>query len=127
MEAKLLDKVRLKSGSSRGARADITAIDSETIIVRLDGTSIDLKVSEIDLTNFSLAARRAWKSMPDRRVGRPQGTTTSNRVSVTLRINAQLWARFRAAEQAGLITDRNVLLESCLTETLDRIESSRSS
>lgn len=123
METILGDKVRVKSGSSTGARAIVTGICGDAVQVRLNETSVELELAERDLTNYSLAARRAWKSMPNRRVGRPQGSTTTNRISVTLRIDAQLWERFKAAEREGLIADRSELLDRCLSEMLERVKS----
>lgn len=50
------------------------------------------------LTNFSEAARKAWHSQPRRQVGRRKGTRLCDRVSVTLRIDCEVWERFRSVE-----------------------------
>lgn len=76
----------------------------------------------LDATNYSLAARKAWRRMPRRRVGRPKGTAKTDRVSVTLRIDRELWDHFRRAESAGLIQDRTALINSCIAQKLAEID-----
>lgn len=71
-----------------------------------------------DFVNYSLAARRAWRSMPDRKVGRPLGTKLTDRLSVIFRVDRQLWSEFLAAEQEGLVPDRTSLINACLREIL---------
>jgi hypothetical protein len=90
--------------------------------VRLDSTGDVVRVTLTDVTNYSLAARKAWESMPDRRVGRPKGSATSDRVSVTLRIDRSLWDRFRRAEAARLIGDRTESINAWISERLDELE-----
>jgi hypothetical protein len=75
-------------------------------------------VSTEELTNYSLAARRAWRSMPDRKVGRPAGSRVSDRISVIFRIDRTLWNQFLTAEEAGLIADRTTVINECLRDAL---------
>jgi hypothetical protein len=74
----------------------------------------EVRVGAEDLTNFSLAARRAWQSMPYRKVGRPVGSKVSDRVSVIFRVDRALWSEFLTAEEAGLIGDRTTVINDCL-------------
>jgi hypothetical protein len=114
------DKVRIKHPEQKGARGVIEAVKGKKLIVRVADGSLIIADPE-DLTNFSLAARKAWKSMPNRRVGRPRGTSLSNRVSVTVRIDRELWDEFRSAEAAGVICDRTETLNQWIRQKLDRL------
>jgi len=114
------DKVRIKNPEQRGQRGVIEAVKGKKLLVRVaDGTLITADPK--DLTNFSLAARKAWKSMPNRRVGRPRGTCLSNRISVTLRIDRDLWDDFKRAQAAGIISDRTELLNQWIRQKLNRL------
>lgn len=122
MDAELGDKVRIKAETHCGERGVVEKIRSKDLFVRLDETGEQVQVSPSEITNFSLAARKAWERMPDRRVGRPKGSTTTDRVSVTLRINRQLWERFKRAESAGLIEDRTAVINAWIAKKLDDLE-----
>ena len=78
------DKVRLKTGSDRGKRGSIEASDGPKLIIRLDGTGRTVRALVSEVTNYSLAARKAWVTDPERPVGRRKGTRLTDRVSVTL-------------------------------------------
>lgn len=115
------DKVRVKNPTQGPERGVIEAVKGKTLVVRLtDGTIIN--VAPRDITNFSLAARKAWKSKPNRRVGRPRGTSVSNRVSVTLRIDRDVWDNFKRAEAAGIISGRTELLNQWIRQKLNRLQ-----
>ena len=118
MNATSGDKVRIKNGTHTGERAVVDKVRTSGLIVRLDTTGELVHTSESDVTNYSLAARKAWQSMPDRRVGRPKGTAKTDRVSVTLRIDRELWKRFKEAEGAGLIDDRTATINEWIAERL---------
>lgn len=114
MNAKIGDKVRVKASKERGI---VDRLKGSVLVVLLDnGDLVDL--SESDITNYSLAARKAWENMPDRRVGRPKGTAKTDRVSVTLRIDRELWEAFQAAEKRGLISDRTSTVNEWISEKL---------
>lgn len=117
---KIGDKLRIRSGPLIGHRGVVCGIEpNKKISVRLeDGSVQDLETSA--LTNFSAAARKAWKTMPKREVGRPRGTKTNDRVSVTLRIDRRLWERFRMQENAGVIGDRSTEIEKALAVIVSR-------
>jgi hypothetical protein len=126
LKAKLGDKIRVKSGAHSGERGIIASIDGEWLSVRLETSEQAVRVSRQSVTNFSLAARKAWVTGPDRAVGRRKGTKLCDRVSVTLRIDRDLWVRFREMEAAGLIEARTSAINAWLREKLDEIESAKS-
>jgi uncharacterized protein (DUF4415 family) len=118
------DKVGLKAGAGRsaGARGFIESIEGNgRLVVRVTDSNKVLRVHHSGVTNFSLAARKAWRNMPDRRVGRPKGSTVCDRVSVTIRLDRDLWESFRSAEAAGFVTDRTATLNTWLRECLKRM------
>lgn len=118
MIANVGDKVRIKNGAHVGERGHVTKIHKETMTVSLDRTDNNIRIPASDVTNFSLAARKAWKKMPQRRVGRPKGSGTTDRVSVTLRIDRELWNQFKMAERAGLIENRTATINEWFAEKL---------
>ena len=122
MVALLGDEVRVKAGEHRGRRGVVTHVANSRLRLRLDDSDAVADVTADDVTNYSLAARKAWKSMPDRAVGRPKGLKLCDRVSVTLRIDRDLWQRFQQCEDDGRITDRTGLINECLRRTLDAVE-----
>ncbi|ADB15967.1 hypothetical protein Psta_1289 [Pirellula staleyi DSM 6068] len=112
------DKVRVKATKERGV---VESLDGRKIQVRLE-TGLLTPVTELEITNYSMAARKAWKSMPNRRVGRPNGTTTTDRVSVTLRIDRKLWEAFKSAEERGAVADRTATINKWISEKLRQLE-----
>jgi len=122
MQAEPGDKVRLKEGTHRGKRGVVEQVRTQSLIVRLNEGNEQVQLTASEVTNFSLAARKAWERMPDRRVGRPKGSTTSDRISVTLRIDRELWERFKRAEANGLIRDRTAVINSWIAEKLKQLD-----
>jgi uncharacterized protein (DUF4415 family) len=118
MKAKVGDKIRIKISLARGV---IEQVKGNTLSVSRDDGGEEI-VESSDVTNYSLAARKAWESMPERRVGRPKGTSKTDRVSVTLRIDRELWDRFKQAEKDELITDRTGVVNKLIAEKLDELE-----
>ena len=112
------DKVRVKGGECSGERGILVRAHSGTWTVSLVEDNRIVLVPEEYLTNYSLAARRAWQSMPDRKVGRPTGSKVSDRVSVIFRIDRVLWSEFLSAEQSGLIGDRTRVINESLRNVL---------
>jgi hypothetical protein len=121
LTAKLGDKVRLKAGGHAGQRGTVAAVRGDRLRVRLDDATRGLWVPAATVTNYSLAARKAWVTGPDRPVGRHKGTKLCDRVSVTLRIDRDLWARFRDLEAAGLIENRTAAVNRWLREKVDEL------
>ena len=125
MEPAVGDKVRLKDHNGTPVRGVVAAVHATELLVRLDNSEELIAVAPARVTNFSLAARKAWKNMPHRRVGRPKGARHCDRVSVTLRIDRELWAQFRQDEAAGLIADRTATINSWLRDMLDQLKRTR--
>jgi len=121
------DKIKVKrpEGDLLVCRGMITAIGRDVLTIRVDGTSVLANVAADNVTNFSLAARKAWQHMPKRNVGRPKGSRVSDRVSVTIRIDRRLWQLFRQAEADGVISDRTATLNSWIAEHLNRLPNTR--
>lgn len=119
MRPKVGDKVRVKATKVRGV---VESLDGERILLRLESGQ-PACVESSGITNYSLAARKAWKNMPSRGVGRPKGTTTTDRISVTLRIDRKLWQQFKEAEGRGLIRDRTAIINDWIAEKLRELNS----
>jgi hypothetical protein len=112
------DKIRIKSGQFAGERGILIRPHSGKWTVSMQNGELSALVSTGEVTNYSLAARRAWRSMPDRKVGRPAGSRVSDRVSVIFRIDRTLWNHFLIAEDTGLIADRTTVINECLRDAL---------
>jgi uncharacterized protein (DUF4415 family) len=121
MEPEVGDKIKLKSHNGAPARGVVEKVRDDKLLVRLDETGELVAVAAELVTNFSLAARKAWKNMPHRQVGRPKGARHCDRVSVTLRIDRELWEQFKRDESEGLIKDRTSTINSWLREMLDKL------
>jgi uncharacterized protein (DUF4415 family) len=119
------DKVRLKSGTHAGARGLLESFNDEKLVVRLEGSGLKVRVTPGQITNFSLAARKAWITEPDRAVGRRKGTKLSDRVSVTLRLDRDLWELFRGLEEDGVIANRTGMINALLRKKLSSLDRGR--
>ena len=122
MKAAAGDKVRLKVGDHAGERGLVEAVEGDKFVIRLEDSGLRLRVLPEQVTNFSLAARKAWVTDPDRAVGRRKGTKLCDRVSVTLRFDRELWERFLGLEEAGVIDDRTGLINGWLREKLAELD-----
>ncbi len=116
------DKVRLKVGPHSGERGVVDAVDGAKLLVRLEASGQVVRVLSESVTNYSLAARKAWVTEPNRGVGRRKGTKLCDRISVTLRIDRDLWERFKGMEGAGLIEDRTAAVNRWLREKMNELD-----
>jgi hypothetical protein len=116
------DKVRLKAGEHRDRRGVVVAVEGARLAIRLEGEEVVVRAGVEDVTNFSLAARKAWKTEPNRGVGRRKGTRLCDRVSVTLRLDRELWERFVQLEEAGLIEERTATVNRWFREKMAELE-----
>src|SRR5262245_44608481 len=89
------DKVRVKSGDHRGIRATVRSIRGKNLELWSEDLGITFRVPAQSVTNYSLAARKAWQTSPVRSVGRPKRHGLSLRVSVTIRIDRDLLRRLK--------------------------------
>src|ERR671923_846377 len=122
MVPKVGDKVKLKSHHGAPARGVVEEVHGDQLLVRLDESGELVATASELVTNFSLAARKAWKNMPHRHVGRPKGAGHCDRVSVTLRIDRELWEEFKRSELEGRIRDRTATINFWFREMLDKLE-----
>ncbi len=122
MKAVAGDKVRVKVGDHAGERGLVEAVDGDKLVVRLEESGATLRVLPEQVTNFSLAARKAWVTEPDRAVGRRKGTRLTDRVSVTLRLDRALWEQFTGLEESGVIDDRTALINGWFREKLAELD-----
>jgi uncharacterized protein (DUF4415 family) len=122
MEPEVGDKVKLKAHSSAAARGVVEEVRGNVLLIRLDESGELVAVASESVTNFSLAARKAWKNMPHRQVGRPKGARHCDRVSVTLRIDRALWEQFKRDESEGRIRDRTATINIWFREMMDKLE-----
>ena len=56
------DKIRISVGNQRGLRGIIQDVTNRSLEVKLEGGET-VAISPQDVTNFSLAARKAWRTM----------------------------------------------------------------
>jgi uncharacterized protein (DUF4415 family) len=122
MKAKLGDKVRLKLNRMAGARGIVEEAQGNKLVVRLEGSERKVHVVTEQVTNLSEAARKAWVNMPNRQVGRPKGLRLCDRTSVTLRIDRDLWKRFRDKESIGAIKNRTATVNEWLRDKLSELD-----
>jgi len=125
MRAQPGDRVKLKDITHFGRRGKIRGVSRTHLLVELEDANEVLQLTDTQVTNFSLAARKAWKSMPHKRVGRPRGSRVCDRTSVTFRIDRDLWDEFRALELDKLIKNRTTLINTILREKLAAMRSER--
>ncbi len=122
MKAEAGDKVRLKAGTHAGERGLVEGMDGEKLVIRLEDSDLRLRVTLEQVTNFSLAARKAWVTGPNRAVGRRKGTKLCDRVSVTLRLDRDLWELFKSLEEDRVIDDRTAVINSWFREKLAELD-----
>src|SRR5688500_15740405 len=122
MRAQPGDRVKLKDSNHFGMRGTIKGVSRFHLLVELENANEVLQLTDGEVTNFSLAARKAWKSMPHKRVGRPRGSRVCDRTSVTLRIDRDLWEEFRALESYMKIENRTEWINSLLREKLTELK-----
>ena len=120
MEPEVGDKVKLKNHNSAPMRGVVEEVHGDELLIRLEKSGELVAVAAELVTNFSLAARKAWKNMPHRQVGRPKGARHCDRVSVTLRIDRELWEQFKQDEMEGIIQDRTATINAWFREMLDK-------
>lgn len=119
--AQVGDKVRCKKGPHTGKRGTVERFRGPKFVVRTSDANEVIELRKDDVTNLSSAARKAWISMPNRQVGRPEGLKLCDRISVTLRIDRDLWREFQAMEMSGHISDRTNTINSWLRNNLAKL------
>ena len=111
------DKVRLKTGPAAGQRGLVFLVGGSQLGVTLeDGRQVS--ASPADLTNYSLAARRAWAAMP-KKAGRPPAPVARTRM-ISVRIDASVLVEADRAVSAGRFPNRTAAIEAGLKLVLRR-------
>ena len=114
-ECQVGDKVRLRDGAYCGSRGIVSSVGVNMLQIALpDGELIE--VTPDVLTNYSLAARRAWKSMP-KRSGRPKLPAPRKKM-VSLRLDIDVWQLLDRAVSLGLVANREQAVNGWLKEKL---------
>lgn len=123
IEYKIGDKVRIKNGLYHGYKGLITKIFSKQVIVNLGQIQENICFTSNDLVNFSLAARKAWRSFPKKNVGRKKKKRDelSTKISVTLRFELLTWQKFRKLEKDGKIKNRTEIFNKMLSSIINNI------
>jgi hypothetical protein len=112
------DKVRVRSGEHTGERGIVQEEKGEYLVVQLgSGDNVELPPSQV--TNYSLAARRAWQVMP-KRTGRPKSDVPRKKM-VSMRLDIETWERLGLAVEMGLINSREEAVNLWLRERLDAL------
>jgi hypothetical protein len=118
------DKVRIRIGVHAGQRGIVEEVHESSLLVALEaGEKAAVPLEAI--TNYSLAARRAWETMP-KRAGRPAGTAARKQM-VSLRIEIDLWQRLGQAAESGLVSSREQAVNVWIRGGLERLKSSDTS
>ena len=114
--ARIGDKVRLRSGIHAKERGVVQVTAGESLEIQLDeGTLIHARPEEI--TNYSLAARRAWQVMP-KQAGRHQLAVPRKRMA-SLRLNIDVLDDLDKATELGLILNKEQAVNTWLRQQLD--------
>lgn len=110
------DKVRIRSNAYAKKKGVVQAKAGELLEIQLDeGPLIHVEPSE--LTNYSLAARRAWQTMP-KQSGRPQLAVPRKRM-VSLRLDIDVFDDLDKAAKSGLIPNKEQAVNNWLRQQLD--------
>lgn len=113
------DKARIRCGDCAGERGIITSVGADRIKIEIHDGRL-LEAASCDVTNYSLAARRAWQVMP-KRAGRPSSSPTGRKKMVSLRLRIELWEQLGAAVASGLIPSREEAVNNWIEEKINEI------
>ncbi len=114
--AQIGDKIRIRSGVHAGVRGVVQARAGEFLEIQLEEGSL-LQAGPEAFTNFSLAARRAWKAMP-KRAGRHQLAVPRKKM-VSLRLDIDILEDLDKANKLGLIPNKDQAVNTWLRQQLD--------
>jgi hypothetical protein len=112
------DKVRLRLGPNAGERGLVEEVNDSSLLVHLN-TGERVIAPHEGITNYSLAARRAWDVMP-KRAGRPSSASPPKKM-VSIRIDSQVWGILGQAVDLGLIASREQAINIWLHQKADEL------
>jgi hypothetical protein len=107
------DKIRIRSGPDKGLRGIIQSESNGFLEIQLDSSGI-IYIEPDKITNYSLAARRAWKAMP-KQAGRPQLSSPRKKM-VSIRLDVEVWNMLQEAVERGLISNREKSVNDWIRE-----------
>lgn len=115
------DKLRIRGGRHSGRRALLLGTAGRRIRVQLESGAVITLSTRTPITNFSLAARRAWQVMPKRAGRRAQETPRSRMLSI--RFDRALLARLDRAVAEGAASSRSQAIEEWVQRGVEAHES----
>lgn len=113
----LNDKVRIKEGEHKGRKGIVAEAQSEYLSVSIDGDKI--LVSPEHVTNYSLAARRAWQKIP-KKSGRPRSSKPRKKM-VSIRVEIESWELLGRAIELGYVSSKEEAVNSWIKEKLEKL------
>lgn len=115
------DKVRIKKGPYQAVAGRVVEVQKDQLLVEIPTIGKNFFFKTDELVNYSLSARKAWRTQPNRGAGRKKKSTHSqpDKISVTLRFNRILWAKFLELERAGIVTNRTAEVNKWLVLALN--------
>ena len=116
--ARIGDKVRIRSGIHAKLRGVVQVAGGESLEIRLDDGPLIYAGPEA-ITNYSLAARRAWRVMP-KQAGRHQLDVPRKRM-VSLRLDIDVLDDLEKASAQGLILNKEQAVNEWLRQHLDML------
>jgi uncharacterized protein (DUF4415 family) len=105
------DRVRIRATGVRGV---ILRTEDQVLFVDVDGEVSALEAREV--TNFSLAARKAWRTRP-KRAGRPRLEEPRKRL-ISIRLDIDLLNRLAVLSEQGAISSREAAVNDILRNAL---------
>lgn len=117
------DKVRVRRGPYAGMRGVVRAWTANEIEIE----TADQQTLHVDhgaVTNYSLAARKAWKTMP-KRAGRPSQDPARTKQMVSMRLSPDVWRRLGEAVDLGLVRSREDAVNTWVSGQLDALFAAR--
>ncbi len=107
------DKVRVRKGEFAGQRGLLETVSETHLVVILTDTSFGVTTLSPDMvTNYSLAARRAWNTMP-KRSGRPR-LSAPKKHAATFRLDIDVCQMLAEAAEFKLLSTRDAFVNDCL-------------
>jgi hypothetical protein len=114
-EHRVGDKVRVRIGDYAGARGLVRGIEDGHLEVEIEPDTM-IRASAAGVTNYSLAARRAWQTMP-KRAGRPR-SAEPRRKTLSVRLYPDVWALYQQVSSLGLLPSQTLAVNNWLREGL---------
>lgn len=118
-QAHIGDKVCIRRGAYQGLRGCITSLSPEGAFLDI-GLGAPVVIPYDELQNYSAAARLAWKTRPDRSVGRPKYQAPRKRM-ISLRLDIDLIDALARAVDEGYIPNKEAAVNRWLRDKLSHL------